>query len=56
MKPDQSPVTDGRPAPLTGCRCEVCSFLRRQARLDADLEANYRLYEAGLLVSRDETE
>lgn len=56
MTPDQSPVTDGRPAPLTGCRCEVCAFLRRQARLDADLEANYQRYLAGALVSRDETE
>lgn len=56
MKSDLSPVTDGRPAPQPGCDCEVCRFLRRRQRIDADLEANYQRYLAGDLVSRDEVE
>ena len=53
-------MTDGRPAPLPGCRCDVCNWanrrIERERRLDEDLAANYKKYEAGELVSRDERE
>jgi hypothetical protein len=47
-------------APLEGCDCTVCNWanrrIERDRRLDKDLEANYALYEAGLLVSKDDKE
>ena len=45
---------DGRPAPLEGCNCAVCQWANRRIRQEADLEANYAKYLAGLLVSSDE--
>lgn len=47
-------------APLEGCSCDICYWANRRIeceRRDArDLEANYQLYLAGALVSRDDRE
>ena len=48
------------PVPTKGCACVLCrqarDIISRQRRLDADLETNYRRYQAGLLVSDREEE
>lgn len=45
-------------APKPGCDCAVCQWanrrIEREQRLATDLAENYRKYEAGELVSRDE--
>jgi len=47
---------EDKSAPRPGCICEVCIWdnrkLAEQARLEADLTANYERYLNGDLVSR----
>lgn len=41
-------------APQPGCECAVCQWANRLLARDQDLADNYRRYEAGELVSKDE--
>lgn len=49
-------MNERKRAPIPGCDCDVCVWanrrIERERRLDEDLEANYKKYLAGELVSR----
>jgi hypothetical protein len=48
---------EDKTAPRPGCTCDVCNWanrrMDRERRLADDLEANYRRFTSGELVSRD---
>lgn len=54
---------NSRHAPVTGCKCQICLGLLRNARIneaerrrEADLELNYKRFLAGELVPKDDRE
>lgn len=50
-------MTEDKTAPRLGCKCDVCEWARRRIERERrsfdELEANYRRYLAGDLVSRE---
>lgn len=41
---------DRKKAPDGNCKCRVCGWARKKIAQDRNLEANYALYKAGLLI------